>query len=214
MAGFFAAAAKTPISTLVIVSEMTANYSLLLPALWVCMLTFLLSDEQSIYTSQVESRSLSPAHRGDYVREVLAGIQVKEFISSQKEVPSLKPEDSLREVIERLSSSSYHDLPIVDSEGRYLGMVSLEEVHFASLNPSLNSLVVAVDLMRDYVLPLRPEDSLDYALELFVESDRLSLAVVTPTRDQKVIGIVRRSDISTAYLKRVHRERETEQKKS
>ena len=35
MAGFFAAAAKTPFSTLVIVSEMTGNYNLLLPTLWV-----------------------------------------------------------------------------------------------------------------------------------------------------------------------------------
>ena len=74
MAGFFAAAAKTPISTLVIVSEITGNYNLLLPTLWVCVISFLLSDEQSIYHSQVESRSLSPAHQGDYVREVLAGL--------------------------------------------------------------------------------------------------------------------------------------------
>src|SRR5262249_54405735 len=35
MAGFFAAAAKTPFSTLVIVSELTGNYNLLLPTLWV-----------------------------------------------------------------------------------------------------------------------------------------------------------------------------------
>ena len=75
MAGFFAAAAKTPFSTIVIVSEMTGNYDLLLPTLWVCALTFLLSDEQSIYSSQVESRSRSPAHQGDYVREVLTGLQ-------------------------------------------------------------------------------------------------------------------------------------------
>ena len=36
MAGFFAAAAKTPFSTLVMVSELTGNYNLLLPTLWVC----------------------------------------------------------------------------------------------------------------------------------------------------------------------------------
>ena len=54
MAGFFAAAAKTPFSTLVIVSEMTGNYKLILPALWVCTIAFLLSDEQSLYCSQVD----------------------------------------------------------------------------------------------------------------------------------------------------------------
>src|SRR5580698_6804638 len=40
MAGFFAAAAKTPFSTMVIVSEMTGNYDLLLPTLWVCAIAF------------------------------------------------------------------------------------------------------------------------------------------------------------------------------
>ena len=54
MAGFFSAAAKTPFSTIVIVSEMTGGYHLLLPSLWVCSLAFMLSDRQSIYSSQVQ----------------------------------------------------------------------------------------------------------------------------------------------------------------
>ena len=85
MAGFFAAAAKTPFSTLIIVSEMTGGYSLLLPSLWVCTLSYILSDKQSIYSSQVESRSLSPAHQGTYVRQVLAGVRVSQFLSSAAE---------------------------------------------------------------------------------------------------------------------------------
>jgi CIC family chloride channel protein len=62
MGGFFAAAAKTPFSTLVIVSEMTGSYHLLLPAIWVCILSFMLSDEHSLFRSQVENRAASPAH--------------------------------------------------------------------------------------------------------------------------------------------------------
>ena len=59
MAGFFAAAAKTPFSTLVMVSELTGGYALLLPSLWVCTLSFVFSNQQSIYASQVESRALA-----------------------------------------------------------------------------------------------------------------------------------------------------------
>ena len=73
MAGFFAAAAKTPFSTLVMVCELTGDYRLIVPALWVCTLAFFLSDEQSLYDSQIESRNLSPAHQGTFVREALAG---------------------------------------------------------------------------------------------------------------------------------------------
>lgn len=204
MAGFFAAAAKTPFSTLVIVSEMTGDYNLLLPTLWVCALAFLLSDEQSIYRSQVETRSLSPAHQGDYVREVLSGLQVRQFLDPRQEVPALHPADRLPEIIDRLGKTPFHGLPVTDDQGRYLGMVSLEEVHLASQSPPLSSLLVAEDLMRSDITPLAPDDRLDRALELFVESDRLDLPIVDGTPQQRVIGMAKRSDISTTYLRHVH----------
>jgi CIC family chloride channel protein len=204
MAGFFAAAAKTPVSTLVIVSEMTGNYNLLLPTLWVCVLAFLLSDEQSIYSSQVESRSRSPAHQGDFVREVLTGLRVGQFMTPKQEVPLLRPGDRLAVAVERLSNTAYHALPVADAEGRLLGVVSLEEVLLASRSPHLQPLVVVADLMRGGVSPLRPDDRLDRALELFVESDLLALPVVDGSPGQRVIGIVKRADVSSTYLRHVH----------
>jgi CIC family chloride channel protein len=152
----------------------------------------------------VQSRSLSPAHQGDYVREVLAGLQVRQFLDTEQEVPTLRPGDRLVEVIERLSTTGYHGLPLAGEGGRYLGMVSLEEVHVASRLPSVGSLVVAADLARDDVPALRPDDRLDHAVELFAESDRTVLAVVDSTPEHRVVGIVKRADIATAYLRRVH----------
>jgi CIC family chloride channel protein len=203
MAGFFAAAAKTPVSTLVMVSELTGNYGLLLPTLWVCIIAFLLSDEQSIYSSQVESHSRSPAHQGDYVREVLTGLHVDRFLTPAAEVPRLAPGDRLDAIIERLSGTGYQALPVTDTAGKLLGLVTLEEAMIAATSSELRSLVVAADLMRGGVTPLRPEDPLDRALELFVESDLLALPVVAgdPAR---VVGLVRRVDISSTYLKHVH----------
>jgi CIC family chloride channel protein len=58
MAGFFAAAAKTPFSTLVIVCELTGDFGLIAPALGVCVGCFLLSGRESLFDSQ-------PAHRTD-----------------------------------------------------------------------------------------------------------------------------------------------------
>jgi CIC family chloride channel protein len=204
MAGFFAAAAKTPFSTLIIVSEMTGNYSLLLPTLWVCTLAFLLSDEQSIYQSQVLTRSLSPAHQGDYVREILAGLYVRHFVKPQAEIFTLRPNDRLADVLTRLSRTPYQAVPVTDSAGRLLGVVSLEEVHLASQSPNLSPLVVAADLMRGDVTPLQLDDRLDRAQELFVENDLLALPVVDTLAERRVVGIVKRSDIAGAYLRHVH----------
>ncbi len=201
MAGFFAAAAKTPFSTLVIVSELTGNYNLILPTLWVCALTFLLSDEQSIYSSQVESRSRSPAHQGDYVREVLAGLRVGQFLTPKDEVPILHPGDRLSEVVARLSSTAYHALPVCDAAGRLLGVVSLEEVLLASRSPELGPLLVAADLMRGGITPLVAADRLDHAMELFVEDNLFALPVVDDSPERRVIGLVKRSDVSSTYLR-------------
>lgn len=204
MAGFFAAAAKTPFSTIVIVSEMTGGYALLLPSLWVCALSFILSDEQSIYASQVESRSLSPAHQGDYVRQVLAGVRVCEFLSPARPLVTLQPSDSLSTVLDRLTDIPYPVLPVVNDNFRLLGVVDLEEVHLASQEPTLKPFLLAEDMMLGNVRPLLPSDTLDRALELFVENDLSALPVVQDLESRKVIGTVPRCEIAGTYLRHVH----------
>ena len=204
MAGFFAAAAKTPFSTLVIVAEMTSGYQLILPAVWVCTLAYLLSDEQSLYRSQVARRSLSPAHQGSYVREVLAGLRVKQFLNPSATVPILHPEEPLNVVIDRLASSAFTVLPVVDANQNLLGIVNLEEVHLASRSPHVQQWLVAEDLTRPVVNPLHPEDRLDEALETFVENDLLALPVVAGPDSKQLIGMIRRSEIAHAYLQHVH----------
>jgi CIC family chloride channel protein len=203
MAGFFAAAAKTPFSTLVIVSEMTNNYNLLLPALWVCVLSFLLSDEQSLYRSQVESRARSPAHLGSYVREVLAGLRVGQFLKDKEgaDTPVVRPGDALSVVLERQVDSPYPVLAVVGEEHRLEGVIDADEIYRAAKSPGLMRLVLATDLMQT-VVPLTPDDPLDRAFELFVENDLLALPVVSPG-DRRLLGMVRRADVSGTYLRLV-----------
>ncbi len=204
MAGFFAAAAKTPFSTLIIVSEMTGGYHLLLPALWVCALAFLLSDEKSIYSAQMESRSRSPAHRGSFVRDVLGEVRVGQFFLPGQVFATLRPDDSLETILARLDDSQHPVLPVVDQRNHLLGVVDLEEVHLAAQASCVQTLVVAEDLMRTDVTPLALEDRLDRALELFIEHDLLSLPVVDDLRHRNVLGMIRRQEIGTAYVRHVH----------
>src|SRR5262249_55417964 len=161
----------TPFSTLIIVSEMTGDYKLLLPALWVCTIAFLVSDGQPLYRSQVESRSRSPAHQGSFVREVLAGLRVARFLETPRDFPFLVARDNLATVVERFNGLAYPVLPVLDAEQRLLGVVVLEEVHLAIQASHARSWLLAADLMRRVERPLHPEDRLDEAMEIFVESD-------------------------------------------
>ena len=91
-----------------------------------------------------------------------------------------------------------------DADGHLLGVVLLEDIHLASQSPHIGSLVLAADLMRGDITPLRAADRLDRALEMFVENDQPELPLVDDGTLPRVIGIVKRSDISAIYLRYVH----------
>lgn len=63
MAGYLTAAVRTPLAAILMVGEFTGNHNLLLPSMWVCGLSFLLTPGWTLYKSQVRDRDSSPAHR-------------------------------------------------------------------------------------------------------------------------------------------------------
>ena len=62
MAGFLASAVRVPMTAIVIVAEISGNHGLLLPAMWVCGISFWLNSDWSLYRSQPHSRESSPVH--------------------------------------------------------------------------------------------------------------------------------------------------------
>ena len=79
-------------------------------------------------------------------------------------------------------------LPVVDDGQQLLGIVSLDEAFIASNSPELRPLLLAADLMRTQVVPLTPDDSLDRALELFVENDLRALPIVDTRSAPRAAG--------------------------
>ena len=78
MAAVFAGAARAPISTLIMVAEMTGGYALIAPAMLANILAFMIqrslthnSVYPTLYESQVETREDSPLHRGVFLRRAL-----------------------------------------------------------------------------------------------------------------------------------------------
>ena len=81
MAGFFAGCANAPFSTILMVSEMTGHYKLLVPTVWVAAISYILCRRWSLYSSQVGTRLDSPAHKGDFTIDLLEGILVREVFN-------------------------------------------------------------------------------------------------------------------------------------
>jgi CIC family chloride channel protein len=201
MAGFFTAAANTPISTLVMVSEMTGNYELMLPALWVCSLSFLLARRWTLYRSQVASRLESPAHRGAILGAVLKAMHVSDVIDGRP-LHVLGERAPLREVILACMGSSQHCYPVVDERAHLTGVIRLTHVRQLLDEDDENTAVIAHDIAVKPRALLRPSDDLDHALQVLMSLDVEDLPVVDPVQPERVVGILSRRDIIAAYAKR------------
>jgi CIC family chloride channel protein len=201
MAGFFSAAANTPISTLVMVSEMTGNYELLLPSLWVCAIAYLLGRRWSLYQSQVANRLASPAHRGAILGGLLRSMRVRDVIDGRP-LHSLGETAALREVIQACMSSSQHCFPVLDDRQHLTGIIRLAQVRQFLDENDENSAVIADDIASKPRALLYPDEDLDTALQQLMALEVEDLLVVDPENRHHVLGILSRRDIMAAYAKR------------
>jgi CIC family chloride channel protein len=202
MCGFFAGAAKTPISTIVMVTEMTGSFHLLLPAMWVCGLTFLFSRRWALYQKQVQNRPLSPAHQGEYVVALLERMTVADVFepSEVETVPAAMP---LRDIVMRISQSREDYFPVVDEKGRFVGMLSARDVRQFTFDESVYQLAIATDVMSTPPVVVRPTDDLHKALETFDSVWLDELPVVDAADPDRVLGRLRRRAINRAYTRRL-----------
>ena len=199
MASFFAAAANTPVSTLIMVSELTASYELLLPSMWVCALAYMANRGWTVYTEQVKSRLESPAHRGDFIIDVLEGMTVSQVVSDMhRQFVSVPSDMPLREMDQLLTDTKQVCFPVVDHDGKYRGLYGLNDIRQYLYDSDLADLAVAEDLisMAD---PLNMNMDLSSAIGRFAQSQFEELPVVEEGQPDKVLGLLRRQDVIAAY---------------
>src|SRR6185437_16470173 len=80
MIAFFAAAARAPISTIIMISEMTGGYGLLAPAMFAVVTAFILAGKRTIFPAQVDSRLDSPFHADEFEPIVLRRVKTAEVM--------------------------------------------------------------------------------------------------------------------------------------
>ncbi len=199
MAGFFSACAHAPISTIVMVTELTGNYSLLVPTMWVSTLCFILGEPWTLYEKQLASRLVSPAHRGDFLVDVLEGIKVEDVV--WKNEPTVKSNVALQDIIHLLAQSRQQYYPVVDASDRFVGIFSADDVRRYLFSESLWNIANAYDVMTTRVVSVSPKDDLNTALKRFTDLNLDQLPVVDNNDRGKLLGMLRRKDVISRYNK-------------
>lgn len=198
MAGFFAGIAKVPISSLIMVAEMTGSYGLLVPTMFVAAIAYLVTGKVSIYEKQVAHRIESPAHRGEYLVDILEEMKVADLIRPKQSQQIVSEGLQLHELVKRVATTNYEYFFTVDGQKNLTGMVSLDDIRRVMLDLHADSLIVVKDLAVPTRLKLTADDTLAYALGLFTSTSLDELPVTDDTAGS-LVGIIRKKDLIVAY---------------
>ncbi len=207
MGGFFAGVAKVPFASVIMVMEMTGSYGLLVPSLLVAAIAYLaLPPGIKLYENQVTSRVDSPAHLGSFAVDVLKTSRIRDSWEPQPTaVLSVQGDASLPSLVQMAARSAQNLFPVTDAAGRLIGELSIEDVRRALLSEAPPELVVAVDLMRPAVGPLRVDDNLATAAALLAGRQTDAVIVVTSAESPEVLGVFSRRDLIVAYGRKMER---------
>jgi CIC family chloride channel protein len=167
MAGFFAGCANAPISTLIMVSEITGDYKLLVPVMWVSTICFVICREWTIYRSQVPTRLESPAHRGELLVDLLEGVHVRDVFDASREIQTVPESTPLSEIVSFLTQMTQNYFPVVDADDRLVGVFSANDVRAFTYESAMWRVTIARDIMVEDVLSVTPDDALNTALRRF-----------------------------------------------
>ncbi|MBN2298050.1 MAG: chloride channel protein [Deltaproteobacteria bacterium] len=199
MAGFFAGVANTPISTLIMVCELSGNYGLLPPLMLVSVCAILFSRGFTIYAKQVPSRTESPAHRGEFLMDVLEGLKVQDAVQIPNSVSIVQEDTPLTDIVKLITFSRSSYFPVVNASGSLSGIFDIHDVRRILTDEFLPHLVIARDIAVEDVISVRPGDDLKTALMKFTIKNLEELPVVDPDNPKKVIGMITRRHLINAY---------------
>ncbi len=203
MAGFFAAASNAPISTIIMVSEMTGNYQLLVPAMWVCAIAFIIGRRWSIFQNQVPSRADSPAHYGDFARDLLEEIYVRDVFQPDTDYEYVSENLTLKEFIPIMTETDQQVFPVVNAADKLTGMFSISDVREILVERDLDNLLIMKEIASDEVPTVTPDDDLASVLRCFTENEVDTLPVVDPKDSARLLGMLRRNEVTRGYYEKL-----------
>jgi CIC family chloride channel protein len=203
MAAVVSGTTHAPITALLIIFEMTGDYRIILPLMIVVVLSTLVARRvtgESIYTLKLVRRNIRLRSGRD--ANIMESIKVSEVMEDDYE--AIRDITPLNQVFSIMQSARSSFFPVVDYKGHIVGTLSFQDLRTIILDkPEVDTLVIAQDICHPHPPSLYPDDSLDKALEKLALRDLEFLPVVARDKSQKLIGILKKSDIFRQYHRKL-----------
>ncbi|MBN1480069.1 chloride channel protein [candidate division KSB1 bacterium] len=198
MGAFFAGAANVPISSMIMVSEMTGGYYLLVPMMLSSSTAYLATSRTTLYEKQVNRIADSPAHLGDFTVDVLDSMIVEHAFHPIDNIPTVRQNTPLSKVQMLFSERSENFIPVLDKSDFIVGIISLRNAKSLLFDGHVDELFIAQDLMTPPVT-VTPAENLKSALKKFIKYNYSQIPVVDYRDERKILGLVTQEDVIQAY---------------
>ena len=199
MGAVAAGAMHAPITSILIIFELTDDYRIILPLMIACIISVLITTrlkKDSIYTLKLSRRGLS-LFRGQELN-VLRSLKVSQVMSTDCERISL--DTPFHNIMDLTVKSPHSDFFVVDKDGHLLGVVSIHNVRkVLHESEALDTLVLAYDLLTPILHYFTPKDTLDIIMKAFSELNIDELPIVNNDSERIFIGTISKNDLIKAY---------------
>lgn len=195
MGSVLAATTRSPFLAMIMVFEISLDYSLMPPLMLGCVMAIVMAgrlEQDSIYTEPLRLKGLREAE--ETMRFGAATAQrVGDVMLAP--VPPVSETTSIPEMAQRFLRSANNFLPVVDAEQRLVGMVALHDLkeHLGAGHEL--SAVIASDVMRPPPRCVTPNQRLVDVFNLALQSQQQNIPVVNTLQEKRLVGALSRAQV-------------------
>jgi len=197
MGAFLGGINSIPIASILIIFEMTKDYSFILPL----MLSVIMSTTivQVYFRGSIHLKHLE--HEGYQIsdtrnKSILKNIFVSEVL--KKDFQLIPENTPLNKLIRQLLESNQNTFYLMDNHKKISGTITESELRaIITEYDSVREMLVAKDIARNQVVTVSENDNLEYVLKLFGKSNVDQFPVVDS--EKQIVGVIYRKDLISAY---------------
>jgi CIC family chloride channel protein len=190
MMALFGGIAHAPLAVMLMVAEMTGEFSMVVPAMVAVGIAYFVAGDVSIYENQLRTRADSPAHRGEYTIPLMQVLEVGQAM--RRNVQTALPDELAHVAERRMLDRGLRGLPVV-VDGRLCGMFTMTDAFAAERDgkPLVRDAMTSTDLAVAH-----PDESLHTALQRMANRGISRLPVTARDNHDRLEGILTIRDLA------------------
>ncbi|HHY85565.1 MAG TPA: ClcB-like voltage-gated chloride channel protein [Verrucomicrobia bacterium] len=199
MGSMLSATTRSPLLAMIMVFEISLDYSLMPPLMLGCVVSILVAGRfvsDSVYTEPLRRKGLTVRQES-----TAPGAATERTVGDimKAPVPPVRENAPLSEVADRFLRSANNFLPVVDARQQLVGVVALHDLkEYLNTGAELQA-VIAYDVMRPPPPCVTPNQRLLDILPVVLASEQRNIPVVNTLKENRLIGSIARSEVLNLF---------------